>query len=301
MLEKFGPLNPHTVGLVMKECVRRAMLEIATQRIVFTSEVKHTDYKAGEDLVTSADYAAQKIYLKILDENFPLAGIIAEENFSRKCSDPNHNYYFTVDPLDGTKAYGRKQSHAVSTMIAFVFDGVVEGVTIGDPNTLEIFHSRPGADSVHRIYSFENSQKLIVDTKRSLSSQYLQLRCDPRKLSSLSQNLASAVKGPNLFLDIEVMGGSIGFTFTRLWKGEVGGVLMEKSTGQQTPWDTCPVFGLSKKMGYVFYEIIDSKLVPYTFEPSEDMIKIGNELLCIHESRVEELMEWREVFVNRTY
>lgn len=287
------PLNPHTVGLVMRECARRAMIEIAQQKTTFTSKEKVSDYKLGEDLVTSADYAAQAVYIKIIDENFPYAGIVAEESFARKCSDPDpkNNYYFTIDPLDGTKAYGRKQSHGVSTMIAYVCNGVVEGATIGDPNTLEVFHSRPESKKLHRIYGFDSSVELFPK-EGMLKDQYLQLRCDPRKLSKFGQALSDPLLDNRLFKEVEVMGGSIGTTFTRLWKGEVAGVLLEFGTGAQTPWDACPVFGISQKMGYQFFRILNNGLHPYHFTPSEEIITIDGEILCVHESNVPELKEW---------
>jgi fructose-1,6-bisphosphatase/inositol monophosphatase family enzyme len=293
MNKKQPPLNPHTVGLVMRECARRAMLEIAHQRTTFSSEAKISDYKFGEDLVTSADYAAQEIYINIINENFPYAGIVAEESFARKCSDPNtgSNYFFTIDPLDGTKAFGRRQSHGVSTMIAYVCDGVVEGATIGDPNTLEIFHTRPGSDKLHRIYGFESSVQLLPKLG-TLKDQYLQLRCDPRKLSKFGQALTAPASQDRLFKEAEVIGGSIGTTFTRLWKGEVAGVLLEVGTGTQTPWDTCPVFGISEKMGYQFFQIIDDMLQTFQFVPSEENFTVNGEILCIHKSNVQELKEW---------
>lgn len=286
-MKTLGNINPHTLAIVMKECVQRAIKEIKAQRITFTSEAKEVDYKNEEDLITSADTAAQEIYIKILNENFPKAGIIAEEKFARKCKDKKYNYYFTIDPLDGTKAFGRRQSHAVSTMLSFVFEGKVVAVTIGDPNTGEIFHTRPGSEKIHRIYELEKSMPLMVTTERPLKDQYLQLRCDPRKLSLFGQKVSNS-----LFKDSEVIGGSIGFTFARLWKGEVGGVLLEPGTGYQTPWDTCPVMGISQKMGFKFFLVAHDRIREYTFEPQEENSYLGQELLCIHESRISEFGEW---------
>ena len=288
--KKFGEINPNTVSLIMKECVRRAILEIRRQRITFHAQSKIVNYKKEEDLVTSADIAAQKIFINIINENFPKAGIVAEEKFSRKCTDKNHNYYFTIDPLDGTRAYKRKQSHAVTTMIAFIFEGVIEAVTIGDPNTLEIFHSKPDSNKVYRIYEFEDVQELVVETKTPLKHTFLQLRNDPRDLSELAQKMTHYEN--KLFFDIEVTIGSIGFTFARLWKGEVGGLLIKSKYGVQTPWDACPVFGMSHKMGYSFFEIRNNKLYPYKFVPEEGMSPVPEELLCIHKSKINELKNW---------
>ena len=49
----------------------------------------------------------------------------------------------------------------------------------------------------------------------------------------------------------EVEGGSIGIWLARLWKREVGAALL--LPGVETPWDTAPIFGISKTLGYRFY------------------------------------------------
>lgn len=291
-MKKLGNINPHTLAIVMKECVRRAIIAIQAERITFTSKAKDVMYKDEEDLVTSADLAAQEIYVRVLTENYPKAGIIAEEDFARKCTDKNHNYYFTIDPLDGTKAFGRRSSTGVSTMLSFIFDGEVIAITIGDVNTSEIFHTRPESLKIHRIYGYEKDITLAISPERLLRDQYLQLRCDARELSKFGQLISHPTSEHRLFKKAQVEGGSIGVTFSRLWKGEVGGVFLEPGTGYQTPWDSCPVMGISQKMGIKFFLISDKTIHPYIFEPQEENIYIGQEMLCIHENRVNELAEW---------
>lgn len=284
-----GTYAPHSIGLVMRECVRQALYAIRNERITFIAKAKNVSYKTEEDLVTSADIAAQAIYVKILNEHFPDAGIIAEEDFSRKCTHPTDNFYFTIDPLDGTKAYGRRQSHGVSTMISFVHNGVVEGITIGDPNSMELFHSRPGTTKVSRIYDLETAVQLSIDPALCLKKQYLQLRTDPRKLSAHAQQFVSIDPSLKIFKDIEVIGGSIGITFSRLWKGEVGAVLLDRQQTAQTPWDSSPVMGMSQKMGFIFFEIVASGLRQVAYIPSEKNTATEHEMLIVHRSRIEDL------------
>lgn len=290
-----GSLNPHTVGIIMKECARRAMLEIRKQRIIFTSEAKFTDYKKDEDLVTSADYAAQAIYVRALTENFPDAGIIAEEDFARKCTDPSGNdYFFTVDPLDGTKAYGRKQSHGVSTMISFVYNGEIVASTIGDVNAQEIYHSRPCSDHVHRIYDFEASERLVIDATRSLTTQYILLREPTETHEATGRRFADTTHDCRLFRGLEIMGGSIGTMFARLWKSEVGAILLPASP-YMTAWDSCPVFGISKKMGFVLLELTEEGPRRFEYTPAEKT-PAPHDILCVHKSRIQEILEWNPDF-----
>lgn len=282
--------NHHMVGIVMKEVVRRAMLEIRKQRMIFSSTVKIVDYKDGDDLVTSADKAAQVIYLRSIRECFPYAGIIAEEDFARTCDDPMvkrgyPSYYFTVDPLDGTKAYSRRQSHGVATMLALVIGSEVVAATIGDPNTLEIYHSRLGSDHVHRIYDFDTSERLIIDPNRTLKSQYLLMREQPKNVSS---QMFDIVMNGTAFRDIEISGGSIGTMFARLWKGEVGAIHLAK-VPYMTAWDMCPIICLSEKLGFKFFALKGNNLCDYTYTPQEKT-PVDFEIICVHESREEELI-----------
>src|SRR6185503_21353335 len=66
----------------------------------------------------------------------------------------------TVDPLDGTKAFIRRQSQGVGTMVALVDDGRVQSAYIGDVNTQEIYGFRPASSSVHRISEYETAERL---------------------------------------------------------------------------------------------------------------------------------------------
>ena len=142
----YGELNGHSVGTLMKEAVRRAIVAIRSQRFTFEATAKAHGAHGGLDFVTTADRAAQDVFVELLREWFPDFGIVAEEGALRvPCTHPRHDLWFTVDPLDGTKAFMRRQSHGIGTMIALVRDGVVEAGCIGDVMTQEVYATRPGA------------------------------------------------------------------------------------------------------------------------------------------------------------
>ena len=75
----YGDLNEHSVGILMKAAVERAIDVIRGRRFKFETEEKKS-YKASEDFVTDADKAAQEMYIRLLRENFPTFGIVAEED-----------------------------------------------------------------------------------------------------------------------------------------------------------------------------------------------------------------------------
>ncbi len=287
-----GELNDHATAIVLKELVRRAIVKIRAMRFSFEAHDKPS-LTADADFVTDADKLAQAIYVRSLVECFPGYGIVAEEDgLRRPCTLPVDNAYFTVDPLDGTKAFIRGQSHGVGTMISLTVNGRIVCAYVGDINTGEIYGYRAGSDKVFRITPQESAQHLAIDTERPLAAQYLMLRDPVAKHSAAVQTLAN---GP-AFKNHEIGGGSIGISLARLWKGEVGGaVLLPRN---ETPWDRNPVVGISDRLGFVFLSInaASGSVSQIPMEPIRETIVFHNETLIIHRSR---LAEAKAIFGDR--
>lgn len=269
MKRNYGDLMPRTIGLAMKEMVRRVILSIREHRMAFeVSEKKGLDGK-WDDLVTNADKEAQEIYVNIIKENFPNFGIIAEEEHLRV--EPTKDFediYFTIDPLDGTRAFIRKQSHGIGTMISLICDDEVIAAYVGDVMTEEVYGFSPESDAVYRISDFGSVVELSGPSTDK--DQYITLRKDPRTYSDGAISIIDSFKG------ITVETGSIGTHVSDIWKGVVGAMILEP--GFQTPWDTMPIVGISKKLGFKFYKIIDKTIeeidMPIIKEPYETDFEI---------------------------
>ncbi len=283
-------LNSHVVGLTCKEMVRRAIRAILKERLIF--EVTRKEDKGDRpDFLTSADRAAQAIYVKLIKECFPGFGTVAEEDhLSVPCTVPGLDAYFTVDPLDGTKAFMRRQSHGIGTMLSLVVNDEIAAAFVGDVMTGEIYYYRPCSDTVHRLFGFDEAEDLAINPALPLAEQYLLLRDPPDRCGPTVQAMAGRPSKGGLFRNVEVGGGSIGISMARLWKGEVGGVVLDPVN--QTPWDYCPVWGISKKLGFVFVAIHNPALCPIEIKPIREMTDRTYEVLIIHESRLEELDDW---------
>lgn len=242
-----GSLNGHSVGRILKEAVRRAMVTIRRERLIFEATIKESYAGNMDDVFTSADTKAQEVYLRTFTECFPDCGVICEEG-NLKIESKN-GFYFTVDPLDGTKAYTRRQSHGVSTMVALVYEDEVIAAYIGDVNTNEIYGYRPGSNKVHRITDLDSFETLkqAASLNSGVESSYALLR-DP--LDKYSEKTRPTIQ---LFKSYESMGSSIGTWAARLWKGEVQALFLTK--GFETPWDSTPVIGISQKLNYSFYRL----------------------------------------------
>ncbi|HSI20401.1 MAG TPA: inositol monophosphatase family protein [Verrucomicrobiae bacterium] len=280
-------MNEHAAGIVMKELVRRAIFTIRKEMWTFeaTEKASLTDQ---QDFVTTADKAAQQVYTKLLKECFPTFGIVAEEDDLKvACQVPGENTFFTVDPLDGTKAYIRRQSHAIGTMLSLVRNGKVIAAYVGDVMTQEIYGFRPGSDSVRRISEFNDSERLVIPS-RSLSEVVVSLRDEPSAFSERMQKLAKGTKYGGIFKHMEVSGGSIGIDAARLWKGEIGALV--RMGRPQTPWDYCPMIGISHAMG--FQEVVLTEDGFQVLDPLfiEDTQERKYETILIHKEHVPALI-----------
>ncbi|ODT57149.1 hypothetical protein ABS71_20550 [bacterium SCN 62-11] len=284
MPETFGNLTAPLVGVAMKEMVRRAINEIRRQRFIFEAQAKLGYGGECNDLVTSADRQAQRIYLKMLRECFPDFGVIAEEDELRVECCGSRQLYFTLDPLDGTKAFGRRQSTGVGTMISLVEDGKVLAAYVGDVMTQEIYGYRPESDRVHRISEYEVGEAITV-SQRPLIQGVLLSRDAPWKFQWEVDRFAS-----DHFKDIDIEGGSIGISFARLWKQEVAALLM--GAAWETPWDSSPVIGICRQLGFVFLEVKQGKFRQVELAPPLQVVRRESDLLVVHQQHLEELKEW---------
>ncbi|MFA6536218.1 MAG: inositol monophosphatase family protein [Candidatus Paceibacterota bacterium] len=283
---QLGELTPSGAGIIMKEMVRRAIVTIRNQRQVFEVQTKVGHSGRLDDILTSADKLAQLIYLRSIQECFPGFGVIAEEDGLRILpSSCVAKLAFTVDPLDGTKAFVRRQSHGVGTMISLFCDDGFLAAYVGDINTQEIYGFRPGSQNVHRIDEFTNNETLTIQPK-PLKKQYVMLR-DPEVAygSVLTRRLINSG-----FKSQIIDGGSIGIWLARLWKGEVGAALVP--SGVETPWDANPVNAISQALGFVHIKPCPDNL-SWEICPIQPITKTQrreHDLVIVHQSNVDEVM-----------
>lgn len=270
-------VNSHLTAIFFKELVRRAMDEIRRQRFLFDATDKVGYDGKMEDVFTTADTAAQAIYEKSIREALPGVGIIGEEGLCIPCTLEGVDAYVVIDPLDGTKAYVRRQSHGVSTMVALVVNGSVVTAWIGDVNTMEIYGYRSESPKVHRLSDLRAAQDLmLIERSDDPTEKYILLRESPTDFPDI---VAAAV---NDFNKYHIDGGSVGTWFARLWKGEYDGVIL--NPGHETPWDSTPFIGISKKLGFVFLRPGANAWEQYEPELVREVVEREHFTLVVHQN-----------------
>ena len=290
----FGDLNEHMISILMKEIVQRARREIVALRHTHTTTPKETEGK-NEDLYTDADTKAQDRGVRSLRECTPEFGIVAEEDHFRvKCTHPTHDIWWTLDALDGTKAFARGESSGVGTMIALVCDGQIIAAYVGDVLVNEGFGYRPLSSKMHYIDNGRHVRNLVIDESQTLASQAVGLRDPIRTHSTFMQEILADQVGGGLFKKFTPATGSIGLSMSKLWKGIEGAAVLPE--GIQSPWDLMPVVGICQHLGFVFLEVNSPlhKVTPRQIMIQKEPQYFDFETIVIHESRVDEFMEYVE-------
>lgn len=274
-----------TTKQTLVEMVKQALAIIQHEAATFTHKAKANYDPDKPDLVTSADTKAQAHYVRALRREFPDYGLIGEED---GLCDVKENY-FTIDPLDGTKAFARKQSHGAGSMLAMVEGKDVVAAYVADINTGDIYGYSKEDGTATRV-RFGVESPMMIDTTIPINRKYVTL-CDPIHRYPVGiQKIVKSMKDGGLFKDYEVMGGSIGTNVARLWKDEVAMMVLVPSF--DTPWDTTPIIGINRKLGikHLMVDVVTGKAK--VFEPDlplevrrKDFVEI-----MVHESRVEEIL-----------
>jgi fructose-1,6-bisphosphatase/inositol monophosphatase family enzyme len=290
MPSEFGPATASLVKRSMFEAVRRGIQVIRRERLAFESRTKGLRDDGGADFVTTADLAAQAAMVKVLREDFPHFGIVGEEEGLAHPSEHPDDLWFTVDPLDGTSAFRRRQSAGFGPMVSLVRGTDVIAAFVGDAMTEEIFGCKPDSLNVWRSSRDAGAERLVGGANPRLAGQYVLLRDNPWDYTPAAQALCTRPRASALFGGMETANGSIGLSFARLWKGEVGAHLLRP--GRQTPWDVLPVLCISERLGFVHLRITPDALLPFRVPVQKDVYRLDDERIVVHASHVDELVEW---------
>ncbi len=129
-------LTPDTV-----QTMQAAAAEVACQagrllREKFT-QPRQIQLKGVRDLVTDADFAAQKLITDFVQARYPEHGFLTEEKDNRlPASGP---VVWVIDPLDGTSNYSRQQPQFCVSIAAVSANGTPLCSAIYDPIRDELF------------------------------------------------------------------------------------------------------------------------------------------------------------------
>ena len=122
------------------------------------------DFKSDDSPLTLADKNANKIIVSYLSNNYPDIPIISEEEAqdtyeTRK----NWQYFWLVDPLDGTKEF-IKRNGEFTVNIALIYQGNPVAGVIYVPVTEVLYYGQTGIGAFKRILS--KTQQIQIEKNR---------------------------------------------------------------------------------------------------------------------------------------
>lgn len=125
--------------------------------------VRSVTSKGRANIVTDADFAAEALILPRLREEYPEWAIVSEEAGR---SGGTSDYYWIIDPLDGTRNYAMGLPHYAVNIALAQGERVVLGVTY-DPSRRELFWAERGRGA------YLNERPLRIERAVSLEQSVL--------------------------------------------------------------------------------------------------------------------------------
>ena len=193
-------------------------------------------------LVTKADLQAEKVIMKIIQDNFPAHSILSEETESKISGD----WVWVIDPLDGTSGYLRGfQNYSVS--IALLHGQTPVLGVVYNPVRNELFHAQRGEGAflnrtpihVSRINNLHRAVVTISHTDLRMfatSEQFSRLYFDVNLvqiLNSCALELAYVACGHT---DVLIQANQA------LWDISAGGLILQEAGGRMMDFQGFPLF-----------------------------------------------------------
>ncbi len=148
MFRDFASKVAHDAGILLKNKLHRK---------------NRVDYKGRVNLVTEADLASEKLITRIIQREFPLHSILAEEEAE---VERKSDYRWIVDPLDGTTNYAHGFP-VFCVSVGLEYRGEVIAGAVYDPLREEMF------SAAKRMGASLNRKRIKVSTERRLERSLL--------------------------------------------------------------------------------------------------------------------------------
>lgn len=182
--EFFAPQGLGKEEIVLDFAISLALEAGATLRGFFEAELDVRSKSSEIDLLTQADLASESLILNRIRERFPGHAILSEE----AGQSGSHDYYWVVDPLDGTVNFAHGMPHyCVSIALRRGFE-TIAGV-VYDPERDELFWAERGAGAYLRRAN-GSERRLRVGSARNLQESLLATGFPYDRATNPANNLA---------------------------------------------------------------------------------------------------------------
>jgi len=149
-------------------------------KILLGNLAKHkiVEKKDRQDICTNVDLKSEKKIIEIIENRFPLHGIVSEEAGLIKKSG---KFCWFVDPLDGTKNYVRNIP-IFSISVALANEKELIAGVVFDPSTKRLYSAEKGKGA------FFNGKKISVSKISELEDSFVYLDAPHKKFDYLRKH-----------------------------------------------------------------------------------------------------------------
>lgn len=228
------------------------------------SSTYKVSYKDDKSIVTEVDSASQSLLISYLAGQFPGVPFIAEEqsagerriagiSSNNKNCIAGHDYYFVIDPLDGTASFVAGIPFYCVSVALCKGTKTLSGVLV-DPNHHEEFTAISGEGA------FLNGKRICVSNRNKIEELYLNVnhnKFDQSRFDNINENILKRIKRfhklGSLCLEVSyVAAGRLDGTINNelsMWDIAAAGLILEEAGGRWSLMDgTKPMFPTFEKI-----------------------------------------------------
>jgi len=147
------------------ETIKNIALEAGDLIMEIYKKDFEVEYKDDKSPLTIADKVSNELICRKLNELYPDIPLMSEENKQTEYSvRKDWEYYFCIDPIDGTKEFIKKNDEFTVNIALIHKDTPVLGVVYA-PALNEIYYAKKGEGA------FKNSEKLPLEVNENLEEK----------------------------------------------------------------------------------------------------------------------------------
>jgi 3'(2'), 5'-bisphosphate nucleotidase len=199
----------------------------------------HIEYKADNSPLTQADLKANEIICNSLKKLYPEIPLISEENKQVEYEQrKNWEYYFCIDPIDGTKEFIKKNGE-FTINIALIHKHIPVLGVVYAPVLEDIYWAKKGFGA------YKNGQKLPLQTNKN-PKEKLNVVVSKSHMNKKTQEFINNLKSKQIVQ--KPIGSSL-----KLCLVATGEADLYPKIGDTMEWDTAAADAIVRESGKMIY------------------------------------------------
>lgn len=219
-------------------------------------------YKEDESPLTEADLESNKFICDGLKELYPTIPIMSEENKQTSYNErKNWDYYWCVDPIDGTKEF-IKRNHEFTVNIALIHHNIPVLGVVYAPALRELYFAKKSQGAFKEVLSAKgevlSNKRLPLISQKNLKEK-ITVVASKSHLSSETQEFIDNLALNTSVLSLTCIGSSLKLCLIATGEADIYPRL-----APTMEWDTAAADAIVREVGKIIYEY-DNKIFTTDF------------------------------------